>query len=281
MQEWLTDDIRRLLCRPSDWRWIADGPPVDDDRHRRWCQRHREAHSHLEVLLAYRGETLYGLGEALYPVDTGSIIVFPGMAPHQLNYPPWVTAIEHIWFSLVAGRVTCRLYSLEGGRMRQLPVILAVLPPDLPERLHAAAAATGPSASLRLHSAVTELVATVVESETSATRPDDHIASVMQSIMQHLQTTAGRGASIAGLATVAAYSPYHFQRLFKRTAGCTVQAYIDRCRIARTRTMMAAGSSQKAIAQELGFSSPQAFSRWLRQHPVGESPASGESFEVP
>lgn len=91
-------------------------------------------------------------------------------------------------------------------------------------------------------------------------------------VMEYIDTQCGRDCSIATLAKLAGSSRTNFLRNFRRCAGCSVLEYVNRQRIQRLRSLLKASYTTtqptplKTCAQELGFSSPQAFARWRRQH---------------
>ena len=79
-----------------------------------------------------------------------------------------------------------------------------------------------------------------------------------------------------GLPDIAAHanlSPYHFQRVYKRTFQETPHEFLTRLRIGRAKTLLARGSHNVTEACfEVGFSSLGSFSTLFAHH-VGLSPS--------
>jgi AraC-like DNA-binding protein len=78
--------------------------------------------------------------------------------------------------------------------------------------------------------------------------------------------------SLNAVARAACLSPFHFHRGFTQAFGQTPHAYITRLRLARARTLIAAGAPVLDACVEVGFSSPSAFSRLFRSR-YGEAPS--------
>jgi AraC family transcriptional regulator len=70
------------------------------------------------------------------------------------------------------------------------------------------------------------------------------------------------------LARVAAFSPFHFHRVFSAIVGEPLAAYIRRARLERAARRLAANPrlSVTEVALEHGFSSPSTFARAFREH---------------
>lgn len=78
--------------------------------------------------------------------------------------------------------------------------------------------------------------------------------------------------SLATLAGIAHFSPFHFHRIYHAIAGETVAATIRRLRLARAALLLGAGQiSVTRIGLESGYESPQAFTRAFRNF-TGNSP---------
>ena len=80
--------------------------------------------------------------------------------------------------------------------------------------------------------------------------------------------------SLAHLADVALFSPFHFHRIFTALLGETPNAYINRIRLERAANMLQTSLNMSItdIALSTGFSSSAAFSRSFKQH-FGSAPS--------
>ncbi|MEM9882713.1 MAG: AraC family transcriptional regulator [Planctomycetota bacterium] len=69
---------------------------------------------------------------------------------------------------------------------------------------------------------------------------------------------------LAELAAAARLSPRHFSRRFRLDFGCTPHAYLQARRLDAARGLLRDADRRVAgVAEQLGFSSPAAFSRWF------------------
>ena len=86
--------------------------------------------------------------------------------------------------------------------------------------------------------------------------------------IDHIQRHLGEELTLAGLARVAAFSPFHFHRVFKAITGETVFGFIHRVRIERAAVALTThtGESILAVALDHGFSSAATFARAFRAH---------------
>ena len=74
--------------------------------------------------------------------------------------------------------------------------------------------------------------------------------------------------SLAGLARVAAFSPFHFHRVFAAIIGETLFAFIQRVRVERAAGALRSHPDESvlAVALDHGFTSAAAFARAFRAH---------------
>ena len=91
-----------------------------------------------------------------------------------------------------------------------------------------------------------------------------HHQTVINAIIEHIRDTGGKDLDLAKLAHIAGYSKFHFAKVFKAVTGRSVLTFINSCRREKYRKLSANGRNKKQISEELGFSCPAAFSRWLR-----------------
>jgi AraC-like DNA-binding protein len=83
----------------------------------------------------------------------------------------------------------------------------------------------------------------------------------------------GRPINLPEISAQANLSPYHFQRVYRRTFQETPHEFLTRLRIERAKTLLARGSHNVTEACfEVGFSSLGSFST-LFTHRVGLSPS--------
>ena len=76
-------------------------------------------------------------------------------------------------------------------------------------------------------------------------------------VIDHIRERLGEALTLAELARVAAFSPFHFHRIFSALAGETLFAYIQRQRIEKAAGVLAAGSRPSILEVALDHHSPR------------------------
>lgn len=272
--------IRCDLLRPDEvdvllqpWHWTlvfgpGDHETVADDRHAAWLREQPHSHAHPEMMLVVAGQGRHAHGDAICRYSPGAAFFFGPFDAHDAEPAPYLPDARQLWFALHGSRATARMIEVrDGGWRRDWALVLPVGNDAVGQWLRAIE--PGPEAlrRLRLVAVAQLLAATLLECGEEAARGGDQRAfqqAVVSAICEHIEETAGRGDDLASLSRLAGYSRYHFARLFKRETGATVLEYIDTCRLARTREMIGAGHTYSEIAEALGFSAPQSFSRWYQ-----------------
>jgi AraC family transcriptional regulator len=93
-------------------------------------------------------------------------------------------------------------------------------------------------------------------------------------IEEYVEDVPGTLLSIGLLAELCGISSGHLMRAFKQTTGETVHAYVERVRLSKAQRLLCETDLPlKAIAAELGFSTPSSFSFAFRRA-TGRTPAS-------
>jgi len=204
------------------------------------------------------------------------VFIFGPGEQHDFGYRPPVSAGEELWLMAVRNRLAARLVPVGWDALRQAAQWTHLL---TWEEIGLASGAAllerdqnsplpPPLARVEVRAALGLAIAALVRAGYATTPREDRESlqsRVVRMIQQHIEDTAGRGASLDQLARIAGYSKYHFVRVFKQHAGQSVHEYIDRCRLAKVNVMQQQGFAQKEISRELGFSAPPAFSRWYRR----------------
>ena len=85
-------------------------------------------------------------------------------------------------------------------------------------------------------------------------------------VIDHIRRHLAEELSLSSLAGVAAFSPFHFHRVFKATTGETLFGFIQRLRIERAAVALTAHPDQSLleVALDHGFSSAATFARAFR-----------------
>lgn len=99
----------------------------------------------------------------------------------------------------------------------------------------------------------------------------DYLARVNRAI-DHVTRNLAQPLRLDEIAKVAAFSPFHFHRIFRATVGETLHDFIKRTRLDRSLYLMSHGrQSLTEVALAVGFSSSSDFSRSFKAH-FGVSP---------
>jgi len=84
-------------------------------------------------------------------------------------------------------------------------------------------------------------------------------------VVRHIEDNLDAPLSIDDLAGVAAFSPYHFHRVFRGMVGETVKSYVKRVRLERAAfALNYTGHPVTRVALEAGYESHEAFTRAFR-----------------
>lgn len=76
----------------------------------------------------------------------------------------------------------------------------------------------------------------------------------LRQVVDYIHENLSDGVSLADLARVAALSPFHFARQFRRTTGLPPHEYVTRCRVERARELLVRpGIGIADVAVQVGF----------------------------
>ena len=94
-------------------------------------------------------------------------------------------------------------------------------------------------------------------------------------VVDHVRANLTGDLSLGALAQVAAFSPFHFHRIFRSVTGETLSDFTRRARLERAIRLMRASPDRPlgSIASEVGFATPSDFSRVFRSR-FGCAPSS-------
>jgi len=87
-------------------------------------------------------------------------------------------------------------------------------------------------------------------------------------VIDHVSAHLAEDLSLEGLARVAAFSPFHFHRIFRAISGETVFAFVQRLRLERAANALRYHGDRSilAVALDHGFSSAATFARAFKAH---------------
>jgi AraC family transcriptional regulator len=87
-------------------------------------------------------------------------------------------------------------------------------------------------------------------------------------VIDHVRAHLAEDLTLAALAQVAAFSPFHFDRVFRAITGETLFGFVQRLRIEKAAGALLAhpDTSVLAVALDHGFASAATFARAFRAH---------------
>ena len=271
-----------LLATPEQWRFVCSAlphteRPLQRAAYARWADAHLHTHQQREILFCIEGDAYQRFGEKIYPCHPGTVFLFDVNEAHAVNYPLDDAPFKHIWIMVLANDAIAIIYSHQNGQVaeqRNPPVVFNKV--DRDALVRAWDLAKSPldwmSADLcrtALQTAIFSLLFRAMAKWQSSTDDAGRVRrhqDIVAAIQRHIETHLAESENLDALAHLSGYSKFHFSRMFKKCTGQTVNGFINQCRIDRAQTMLEAGELCKAIAGELGFLSPAAFSNWRRRH---------------
>lgn len=87
-------------------------------------------------------------------------------------------------------------------------------------------------------------------------------------VQDYIATHLDQDLNLEKLASISAFSPFHFHRIFKSIAGETLYNFIQRLRLEKSCAMLSSNHDMRIIdiALSCGFSTPSSFSKAFKQH---------------
>ena len=89
--------------------------------------------------------------------------------------------------------------------------------------------------------------------------------AVVRAVREHLEAHHARVVTLAELATITGFSPFHLCRLFRSATGLPPYAYLVRARVRRARSMIDGGAPLSTVAYATGFSDQSHLTRHFKR----------------
>lgn len=99
-------------------------------------------------------------------------------------------------------------------------------------------------------------------------RQSKELLERINKVVRHIEQAIDREMSLDELATIACFSPFHFQRIFKEIIGETPKQFIKRLRLEEAARLIAFHPDRNilSVALQVGFQSLEVFSRAFKDY---------------
>lgn len=228
-----------------------------------------QPHSHkfAQCLVYLTGQGRQRIGQAIYPVQTGTALFVPPRVEHafrrEANRHPICLVLDFDWRGSPrrAARVVPLSLSLL-REVRQQLVSISHLQRQSP-----------PGPPLPMSALILRLLHLILGGlglmEIRHLQPLSPISRKVDALLGSPETA---NLSAGKLARLAGYQHDHLNRLLKSHAGLTLGQFRARKLVARARQLLRQTHSVTAAASALGFSDPNYFARWFRRQ-TGMTPS--------
>lgn len=247
-----------------------------------WLNKNCDWHYHREAMLVLAGNGCFSLNGSVYPCLPGTFFLIDSKEKHDSYYPPFHDNFRHLWFRIVNKTIfTNTPYAKINGAEKNVRTFnytfsennyAGVLFVDAWNRLTAGRAADREFDWLYLKQTIAGLLFELCRAGNDILQEKAELPTalrhktVIHAVTEHIRETGGKNLDTVRLAYIAGYSKFYFARLFKEVTGVSVLEFINLSRLHKYRELTAGGLNKKQIADKLGFSSPAAFSRWLKDN---------------
>lgn len=130
------------------------------------------------------------------------------------------------------------------------------------------------SSTLRFEQQIEELFSLLVKQTTTQVQPEFRgglSPQIKNRIREYLESHWNAALNLEDLATLAALSPFHFQKMFKVSFGCSPADFQMRLKIENAKQLLNSTLPLGVISDRCGFSNAPHFSRTFK-HWVGVTP---------
>lgn len=278
------ENILSLASDPGRWKFVCSALPIEDKpvhkaEYDRWVKGHCHSHSQKEILFCFEGETFEHFAGRNYHCRPGTVFMIDSGEEHASGYPQDGRCFTHLWIMGLGTGVVASFYSQRGGKaaeQRRLSLASAQAECELLARCWNDLMSPAPwmsPAVLRtalasaLFAVLFRAISTCLVNPDREATPHRH-REIISAVQRHIEAHLGEAEDLDTLAHLAGYSKFHFVRIFKEGCGQTVHGFVHSCRVKKAGELERLGLPRKEIGYALGFSSPSAFSNWLRQNQV-------------
>jgi AraC-like DNA-binding protein len=235
------------------------------------------------VLFSFEGSCPFGFKHEVVQIRSQSVLFVEKLQYHALFYPEGTPDITHLWvtFAETEHRVFPSMVCVRNGRPKAFhlprPRLLEEPYHRFIEKWDTAEADADNSDYNAEHLKVlaVDVAMDLLDRARHDDQPDGSPDAVVRTVKTFIDTHPEHTLDLEELAEISGYSKYHFHRMFRELTGETPHAYTTRRRVAHAHQLLAYGYSCHAVAEDLGFGSLAAFSRWFKDN-TGTSPSKAQ-----
>lgn len=261
-----------LLLSPEKWQFITarTNNCILEQEGKHLLEKQLDSHPMREILMTVSGKYTYAYNSKFYDCPPGAIFLIDSNMPHENYYTSDAAGLFHIWIYsglkktvVRCTRINCRKFEIFAWIA--ISVTSEINLNRLWDEYNQANSYFAQFCGLqKLRLALGIIFCRLLENPTYSNH-QDYLQAIVDLTKDRIQRDFCSGVNIDYLARCAGYSRYHFVRVFKQYANCTIQQYIDSCRIDEMERLQQLHHSKKEIARKLGFAGPSAFSIWQRK----------------
>ena len=228
---------------------------------RQWLDSHEHFHGCREILAVIRSRAVLCLNGRPVRLSPGDFLVIEPWVRHTMGHLPDDSAV--FWWCMVeAGRFRMLLW-----RHNRIDSYQIIESEDFARLLDQTFSEAGnPAVAAELQHFVGGLICRFFRTVTDPVPLSDAILyqeTSVQKVLAWLENLPVLKCSLREAASLAGYSPTHFQRLFKQTTGKSFYDYLQHRRLERYQDLCSKRNIiKKELASLLGFASTAALNHW-------------------
>lgn len=239
------------------------------------------SHHEYEIYYFYSGKCSYIIGDQIYELAPGDLILMNGMVLHTPKadpttlykrttvhfHPQYAARLFGFGFSLPLLRP---FENLKNTRLSLSPEERAIIEPLLDRMIILFEQREDPWAHDRFLASFLELLTEIYRFTRQPTRPGGAEMSVKQQNVQrmiaYLEEHYTEDLNLEGISSHMRLNKYHLSKIFKEVTGSTIFDYLYQRRINQAKVLFTLDPERPVteVAYETGFKYPSHFSRYFK-----------------
>lgn len=274
---YLDERERQVIASPHKWKWIGTClprrvPPIPKHRKKKWILDPAHCHTppQRELLFALAGSSLGCLGEEIFPITPGTIVLYDHHEKHGLAPIPGEKSIRHLWLHFATrDQMSTNIFSVDDNGVPG-DLGLKVRIDSFVHLVFDAWSNCAHHPGSPLNETLLKSVLTTAFLEALGRPAREPSAEIERKVVDHIesyiQNHLSEPLTLNRLAKLAGYNPFSFHRLFKKHRKITLHRFIMLARITEARRLLIKGYNVESVAESVGLSSAAVFSRFFKSH---------------